>query len=1088
MIKSRNAARWLGSGLTLCLLTSLLLAACGDTATPLPDPNKTPTADASTRVVQPSATAIPVTATPVPPTATPLPKPPEPLYLAIIINQYQQATGGENGGQSRSLRDFYGLTAQLEKNAGMKLTFSLGGTLLRQVGDSNAPGVADKDRFTAIAAKNAALLTPDEKLFMLGNFFEVGEAQVVRFPRFLELRRKRGDRTDAASLNRVIPLFTEEDWRDLQVVYNLSALPPEVQQAEPISSIISKVVGFSEDDKVALSAALGKLNRNVLEKYQKLQKSGQIEVITSPYAYPIVPLLVDGNAAREGNGGDKAVLPEKPYAYPADVTAQIKKSQALIKASFGTTPVGLLPPEGAVSEASLPVLKASGISWIVSDETVLARSLNLPRFTRDANQTAQPAARLYQPYQTANSDGKPLTVFFRDQILSELMGSGYATKPAPEAAKDFIARLKAIPGQLKSEGLEASEPRIVTLVLDGNSAFSGYPNNGDSFLQELFSGLAAEKNIKPITPGEYIQLRPATAKLGKLATGSWSGDNLEQWVGQTDKNKAWNYLTQARAALDPYLKGEKATPAANLEKAADWLYLAQSSGIFRSLGEEDSDEAMAADQTFRANLLNAFKELGQPVPDYLNVPITPNAALAPNRPVADFISPQVNGRVSDKEWEDAGLFSENIPAPPTAQTGTPPPPGPSLTATYFGWDDKNVYFRVDSNRRWSDIDPLATVSVYLSAPRQKDESKLNFVSRNSTKDKRTVLGFGAGYELEMQVDSKKNAANAQLSVSTGGNGWQVVEKIEPVFAGSQTIEIALPWKSLPQVEPGGKVYFTAVLNKAGTDLQQVPSAGAGTLRVPDSFGLTSILSVKDREGDDHGPGPYIYPVNRLYKPGIFDLTDFSVAKDEAKNLIIKLRVAGPLENPLKAPNGFSFQTFDVYIRNPRSKDPAAAALLPGRNARVGNAEAWQYAIVAEGWEAAIYKLDKQGQPIKSDLPLKLSVSAADRTLTIKVPLAGLGDDPENWFYLPAVLGQDSNPAPGVLRVKDVEVSSSPDKFGGAPNNPSDGNHTRILDIIIPSGGQSQEALLDNYKPSPELDPAKLDPTTFALLSMLRPRR
>jgi alpha-amylase/alpha-mannosidase (GH57 family) len=1032
-----------------------------------------------------------------------MPKPAEPLYLAIIVNLHQPGLGGDTS-QFHSLRDYYGLIAQLQKNPGVKLTFSLSGALLQQLDQNN--GTNGEDRFDTVSKKNAALLTNDDKLFMLNNFFEVSEAQIVRFPRYLDLRRKRGDRVDAASLNRVLPLFTEEDWRDLQVMYNLVSLPSDAQQTEPVHSIVTKVVGFSEEDKAIILGLQSKLNGNILDKYQQLQKSGQIEIITTPYAYPVVPLLVNNAAARDLPDADKISLPGQPFAFPADVSAQLKKSQDLVKAKFGSSAAGFMPPEGAISQESLPLFKQAGANWVVSDESVLARSLGLNSFSRDANQLVQQAGQLYQPYLVAPGD---LTAFFRDQALSDLMASGYAGKPAKDAAQDFVNRLKTIPSELKKEGLADSDPRVVTLVLDGATAFNGYANNGNDFLSELYTALAAEKNIKPVTPGEYVKLRPATATLSKVATGSWAGASFDQWIGQPDKNKAWSYLAQARSALDPYLKGDKKVDAAKLDKASQWLYQAQAGEIFQGFGSPEIDTALSADQTFRTDLTNAFNEMGVAPPEFLKVPITPNLARTPTRPVADFISPTINGRVSDAEWEDAGLFSEtgnalaatpqitpqgrfaDLPDAPTVAAPTKTASGAPLylIATYYGWDDKNVYLRVDANRNWSEIDPLATLNFYLGSSKLTDDSRLSFFSLASQGKSRTPLGFGAAYQLQIQIDSKKGVTNAYLSKSLGGDSWQAVEQIEPVFGRDQTMEIAIPWKSLSSaVEPSAKLYFTAILNKGATELQQVPSLGAGTIRVPDSLGLTPILDVKDKEGDDHGIGGYTYPIDRIYKPGAFDLTGFSIGKDEAKNLVFKLRIAGPLDNPLKAPNGFSLQTFDIYIRNPKSKDPASTVLLPGRNARVTSAEAWQYAIVAEGWEPAIYKVDKQGKPVKTDLPLNLSVDSSDRSLTIKIPLSALGDDPENWYYLPALLGQDSNPSPGVLRVKDVEVSASLDKFGGAPNDPADGNHTRIIDTFVPPGYNSQEALLDNYKSVPEIDPAKIDNSTFAVLYMLRPRR
>ena len=1005
----------------------------------------------------------------------------------MIVLDYHQGTVDDGAA-------FNNLPTLLEKAPGMRLGVGVSGALLNQPDQNLNP--TQPGQMTALAIKNAALLTPDDKLSMLTGFFTLPDAQIVRFPRFLDLERKRGDKLDKASLTKVLPFFRESDWRDLQVVYILAGLPPEMLQTEPTHSIAAQLVGFSEQDKTTLLGLQARQNRTLLDKYQKSQQAGQLEMLAAPYGYLPLPLLANTAAARD-HLDPQAVLPTTSFAFPTDVRGQLQKTQDLITTKLGSTAVGVLPSGGLVSPDTLAALSDA---WLLSDETVLADSLKRPRFERDSNGVVQGAKELYQPYLAGATD-HPTTIFFQDHKLADQLGSGYAGQPAQASAQDFVNRLKAVRTGLQNEKVEITDPRIVTLVLDGATAFKGYQDNGQAFLTELAKQMQADPTLKITLPGEYLKAHPAATRLDALATGGWV-PSFDAWIGQSDKNKAWTYLAQARQALDPYLTSQ--TDPTKRSKAQEWLYTAENGPILTALGGDNLEAALTADQTFRAALTNAFKEVNAPVPAFLNQPITPAVARNPSRAVSGPISPIIDGRVSDQEWQDGGAYLEtaiNNDSTSTAiLTPTPRPTGPVtitptptvaasssanyLTGTYFGWDNQNIYLRLAASRSWLSIDSQPTVSFYLSDPHQKDDSRLNFVGRNANRP----LGFGASYEVQIQINARQSSATALLSRSVGGGSWQAVQSgIEPVFAFGQNLEIALPWKYFPGLQASDRVYFTALLSKGGLDLQQVPGAGAGLLEVPDTFGLNQILVVKDKEGDDHGSGSYTYPVDsQLYKPGSFDLTNFVVATEDAKNLVLKLRIAGTLDNPQKAPGGFSLQTFDVYIHNPSAKEFPATALLPGRNARLTSGEAWQYAVVAEGWQPTLYKADRRGQPVKTEVDLKLEISPDKHTLTIRIPLAELGSsDPENWSYLPTVLGTETQPDDGVLRVKNVEVQATPDRFGGAPTDPTDGNHTRIIDVIVPASQGTQETLLSNYRSVAESNPGRLDPANLPLLYMLR---
>jgi len=59
-------------------------------------------------------------------------------------------------------------------------------------------------------------------------------------------------------------------------------------------------------------------------------------------------------------------------------------------------------------------------------------------------------------------------------------------------------------------------------------------------------------SCETVTVSEFLKEHPATAKIPKLYTGSWIDSNLETWIGETEENRAWDYLAKARRTLADY--------------------------------------------------------------------------------------------------------------------------------------------------------------------------------------------------------------------------------------------------------------------------------------------------------------------------------------------------------------------------------------------------------------------------------------------------------------------------------------------------------------------------------------------------------
>lgn len=105
-----------------------------------------------------------------------------------------------------------------------------------------------------------------------------------------------------------------------------------------------------------------------------MQAAGQLEVITSPYTHPKLPLLADTNSARVAS--PEVSLPQQRFQWAEDIPRHLRKAWEMYQQRFGTTPRGLWPSEQSVSPEILPDIAKQGFQCICSDEAVLGESLN----------------------------------------------------------------------------------------------------------------------------------------------------------------------------------------------------------------------------------------------------------------------------------------------------------------------------------------------------------------------------------------------------------------------------------------------------------------------------------------------------------------------------------------------------------------------------------------------------------------------------------------------------------------------------------------------------------------------------------------
>ena len=92
-----------------------------------------------------------------------------------------------------------------------------------------------KDLYLEISSKHAQELgEKSSKVFILENFFLAHWDNMIKpFPRYYELLVKRGTRVVKSDLARAIKYFTESDFLDLQVFFNLCWIDPLFREKDP---------------------------------------------------------------------------------------------------------------------------------------------------------------------------------------------------------------------------------------------------------------------------------------------------------------------------------------------------------------------------------------------------------------------------------------------------------------------------------------------------------------------------------------------------------------------------------------------------------------------------------------------------------------------------------------------------------------------------------------------------------------------------------------------------------------------------------------------------------------------------------------
>jgi alpha-amylase/alpha-mannosidase (GH57 family) len=594
---------------------------------------------------------------------------------------YQDVVTGEHAMpwvRLHALKDYWGMVALLREFPEIRLTFNLVPSLLAQLG-ACARGEGH-ERHLEIGLKPADELTPADRAFCLDEFFHAHPARMIRpYVRYGELLARRDD----IRARRGSDSFSLDELRDLQVWHKLAWIDPLYAESDArVRGLLAKGRGFSEEDKALLGGVERELLQRVIDEYQAAAGRGQVELSTSPFYHPILPLLCDSDVYGQAHPGE--VLPGGAFRRPEDAEEQIRRAIALHETLFGTRPDGLWPPEGAVSDAMVPLVARAGFSWMATDEEILARTLGR-RLGRDTRgQLGEPEA-LYRPYRVGRA-GEDVACGFRDRTLSDLIGFVYSTWPPEAAAADFVGRVEEA-GRRYASATGGGEATVF-VILDGENAWEHYAGQGRPFLRALYGRLSGSPDLRTVTMREAC--RPASERLASIVAGSWVDGDLYVWIGHRDDQRAWGQLVEARRALDAP-RPELAPEAMAL--ATEEMLVAEGSDWFWWYGDDHSSEQDEAfDELFRRHVANVYRCLGQPVPDdLLSTNITTQARPVPIVAPTGAIHPTIDGTDTDYfEWLGAGRL--DVRSAGGTMHGSIE--GRGIARVEFGFDEEHLYVLV----------------------------------------------------------------------------------------------------------------------------------------------------------------------------------------------------------------------------------------------------------------------------------------------------------------------------------------------------------------------------------------------------------
>ena len=670
-----------------------------------------------------------------------------------------------------AVKDYLDMVLIMKDFPKLKLNFNLVPLLLQSLidyGQNHAQDVHSKLSVTPIEE-----LTDDDKRLILTNFFDANFTAMISHHEEYERLYKKRVIDNIYDINE----YTDQEYSDIMAWFNLAWFDPIYGEIYPeLKQLAEKGSGFTLQDREKIIEYQLEIIRQIIPTYKKYMEEGRIEITTSPLYHPILPILLDIKCAHR-NIPNPEVLPTN-LKMTRDAIAQTKLALDKMEEIFGKRPKGIWPPEHCVSAKTLDVLADLGVKWTISDEGILANSINYD-FVRDFKGHLADPYHLLKTYEYKTHNSK-IDIIFRDSIIPNLISFEYPTVEPQKAANDLYDRIKVIQNRILAS---PDESHLLTIALDGENSWENYQEDGSHFLKAIYQLIEDDDTLETVLISDYIEHDKNIKKLPKIYSGSWINRNFQLWIGEPTKNQAWNALKRTHDDFNRFVEDNPNHP--NIEKARNEIFTAEGSDWFWWYGEpNNSGQDHLFDYLFREHLKNVYKYFDLPVPTSLEMPL--GLMSKPSSLPTGSITPVMDGQDRiDDEWLNAGVIA--LPDIPYSEDLK------FFKKIKFGFDSDNLYLRfyVDEEVRENSTSAVHQMYMYMrNRTRRTNLSHIRLVSK--TEDIFQLMREKFGTEIKISFINGL-LKPLQFSKAMAHDLWVVQDQEQIKVAYDNVIDVSIPF-------------------------------------------------------------------------------------------------------------------------------------------------------------------------------------------------------------------------------------------------------------------------------------------------------
>ena len=691
-----------------------------------------------------------------------------------------------------AVKDYLDMALWAKKFDKLKLNFNYTPVLLDSIVDYAQKDAHDIHSRLTITPEDK--LTKEDKIFILNNFFDSNYQTMIlpndEYHRLYQIVQAEGTGD--------ISVLTNQEYADLMALFNLAWIDPSFKTSNAeLKKLVKKGKNYTLEDRIRIIEIQREIIKKIIPSIKKLVEKNKIEITTSPYYHPILPILLDYKNIKKNPVPDEELSNLK-----TDLDAKIQTKMALdkIEEIFGKRPRGIWPSEQCVSGKTLDMLSTLGVEWSIADEGILANSINF-EFEHDFKGYLKEPYHLLKTYQykTKNSDIK---MIFRDSTIPNLIGFEYANHNPISTANDLYDRIKVLQSKILSS---PDNEHLLTIALDGENCWENYLEDGASFLKTLYTLISEDDTLETVLISDYLDKAKENKILNKISSGSWINRNFKLWIDEPVKDLAWTYLKRVRQDFSAFVKREPLNP--NIELARRELFICEGSDWFWWYGEpNDSGRDNIFDFLFRTHLKNIYRYLDLDTPKYLDEPLSNISASKPSKYPKFLISPVIDGKnvtSEDDIWNNAGYIE--IPDGPVLRESK------LFDKIRFGNDEDNFYLKFHLNKYIKERADLKNRVYQMYIYMRKSTHKQDLAPVRLIHKTQNILPISMEkFHHEIQISiCNSELKSIRIIKAIPGDMWIIANSKPIEYAYDEVLDLKIPFEAL-EIKNGETLEFLFV--------------------------------------------------------------------------------------------------------------------------------------------------------------------------------------------------------------------------------------------------------------------------------------